>query len=50
MWLRRAAAICERPALWTQTNSTLGLSVIGGTAQSTRRIDEICCNAEGITQ
>src|ERR1700756_3317343 len=27
--LSRAAAICERPALWTQTNRTLGLSAIG---------------------
>ena len=23
-WARSAAAICERPALWTQTNSTSG--------------------------
>src|SRR4051812_6095489 len=23
-WVRRAAAICERPALWTQTNRTSG--------------------------
>ena len=24
-WVRNPAAIWERPALWTQTNSTLGL-------------------------
>src|ERR1700731_325667 len=29
MRLSKAAAICERPALWTQTNRTLGLSAIG---------------------
>src|ERR1700722_5220083 len=27
-WLNNAAAICERPALCTQTNRTLGLSAI----------------------
>ena len=28
-WASRAAAICERPALWTQTNSTSGRSAVG---------------------
>ena len=26
-WVRNPAAIWERPALWTQTNSTLGLDI-----------------------
>ena len=36
-WVSQAAAIWERPALWTQTNSTDGLSDIGDRSLSSQR-------------
>ncbi len=36
---RNPAAIWERPALWTHTNSTDGLSLIGRSSQATRRVN-----------
>jgi hypothetical protein len=35
-WLRKAAAICERPALWTQTNSTDGLALVSDMGRTFR--------------
>src|SRR5690625_1299948 len=49
-WVRNAAAIWERPALWTQTNNTVGVvsAVIGGSFLSGRgRCGPAACGPEG---